>query len=223
MKGFFLFFIILIIYSCQTEPSYGPIPQKKYATRTPQLIQMQYTYEDTAQGYRMEIMMPALQNNPEFSAIITQSLQENRAHFENFIRDFGRQNNALTSEFETIQLTDSIVSIRQNYIWAVPGTSVLQYSFGHINFQPATKKKIPLKDIFREGVDYRSLVIATLKEKIKESYGLEEVAINEKDINAFVIGADFFEFSKVLYPEVMEARPRLIRIPFSDWNDELAW
>jgi hypothetical protein len=223
MKIHLLVIVFFMVCSCQTESPYGSKPQKKYAKEIPQLIQMQYIYEDTILGYRMEVMMPAIQNNPEFSAIVNQYLQENKSHFEEFISDFGRQNNVLVSEFETIQLTDSIISIRQNYIWAVPGTSVLQYSFGHINFQPATREKIRLKDIFREGVDYRLLVTTALKEKIKTEYNVENISINEQDINAFVIGRDYIEFSKVLYPDVMEPEPQLIRIPFSEWAEELTW
>ena len=215
-----------LLSACQSEPeqiAYGPRWEKEYATRVPELRKVKYTWQDTIQHYKMTVSYPAILNNPAFSQLIQQSIDENKAQFESFIRDFDGENRTLNGSFEAIHRSDSVVSIKMLYEWAVPGTSVLQYRFGNLNYQPATETKIGLPMVFRSGVDYKHLLKDKLSEKIYAEYNLEDVEITEEDLNTFIIGKRYLEFYKVLYPELMEPAPKAIRVSFREIQKELAW
>lgn len=215
-----------LLYACQSEPKqieYGPRWKKEYATSVPELRKVKYTWQDTVQHYSMTVSYPAILNTPAFSQLVQQSIDENKAQFEFFIRDFDGENRTLNGSFEIIHRSDSVVSIKMLYEWAVPGTSVLQYRFGNLNYQPATESSISLPMIFRSGVDYRRLLKDKLSEKIRSEYNLEEVEITEEDLNTFIIGKRYLEFYKVLYPELMEPAPKAIRVPYREIQEELAW
>jgi len=129
----------------------------------------------------------------------------------------------LHSAYEVVQVSDSVVSVRQLYEWAVPGTSVLQYRYNNINYQPATQEEITLGRLFRGGVDYPVLLKEKLAQKIAAQYELKEVKVDARDLSTFIIGKDYLEFYKVLYPELMEPEPKVVRISFEELREELAW
>lgn len=223
--GPLVLFLSIGLMSCQSEPppQYGPKPEKEYATRVPQLQRITYRWQDTTLGYEMKVVYPAIRNDEAFNQLAQQKLGESREAFEAFIADFGRSNNQLFSEYETVQVSDSVVSVRQQYEWAVPGTSVLQYRYNNINYQPGTQEEITLGRLFREGVDYPVLLKEKLRQKMAAQYELEEVEMDARDLSTFIIGKDYLEFYKVLYPELMEPEPKAIRIPFAEMKEELAW
>jgi hypothetical protein len=212
--------------SCQSDPlpEYGPRLKKEYATRVPTVQKIAYSRQDTVYGYEMKVSYPAIQNNDAFNQLIQEKIRASREDFERFVADFDREaRNELTADFELIHVTDSIVSIRHQYEWAVPGTSVLQYRFNNINFLPATNTSIGLEQLFRQGVDYRPLLSKLIKEKVKAEYELRLEEVTEATLQSFVVGKNYIEFYIVLYPEIMEPEPKAIRIAFEQIREELAW
>ena len=199
------------------------IPPKVRATRLPELRKVVYNWEDTIKHYKMKVTYPALLNNARFSELVSQEMEENKTRFEAFIVDFGETNNVLASDYELVQYTDTVISIRQVYEWAVPGTSVLQYSFGHINFQPAINEIISLESLFRKDVQYKQLLKGKIEEWIKANHKLTNIKVTDEDLDTYIIGEDYLQFDKVLYPELMQAEPIIIKIAFTDIRTQLLW
>jgi hypothetical protein len=214
----------MLLLACQADikEAEAPVPKAR-ADQLPTLRKVVYSWEDTVRHYKMKATYPALLNNLPFGALVSQKMEENKSRFEAFIADFGETNNILTSDFELVQFTDTIISIRQVYEWAVPGTSVLQYRFGHINFQPATAEVITLESLFRKDVEYKQLLTRKLQERIAGDYQLAEVEITDEDLGTYIIGEDYLQFDKVLYPALMQPEPVSIRIPFADIRKQLLW
>lgn len=213
-----------LLLSCQADVKKKEEPPAKVrATRLPELRTVVYSWEDTIKHYEMKLTYPALLNNAHFSELVTEEMEENKARFEAFIADFGETNNVLASDFELVQLTDTVISIRQVYEWAVPGTSVLQYSFGHINFQPATQEEISLASLFREEASYKQLLTQKLEAWIVFNYKLKDIEITDEDLDTYIIGEDYLQFDKVLYPYLLQPEPVAIQIPFSGIREHLLW
>lgn len=165
--------------------------------------------------YALEIKYPAIREHEAFNAAVRSNLETAINEFTAFIEDFEGEGRVLTSEYQLIRNTSLVTSVQQRYEWAVPGVSTLQYRFHNVNYNPETRQLISLGSLFREGVVYPPLLKKKLVEKISARFEVTP-EITDEDLQTFVIGPDYLEFYKVLYPDVMDPEPKAFRVPFSE-------
>lgn len=226
MKSFILSVLSLcLLAACapDRQPEGQSRPEaKRIPGPPPQLTSITFTREDTVLQYSARVTYPGIREDLAFNQAVQDALKSALDTFEAFIRDFSGGGRTLNSEYQPVQASDTVVSIRQVYEWAVPGTSTLQYDFHNINYDPSARRLITLEALFKPGEDYRSLLRRRLQDKIRASFKVK-VDVTDADLATFTIGGNYLEFYKVLYPEVMEPEPKAIRIEFSELKGRLRW
>ena len=189
--------------------------QPKISGPVPELTAISFNREDTLLSYEASITYPGIQGDQVFNAIMQQVLKDAIGRFEEFIKDFEGAGRNLESKYEVVQLSDTVVSIRQVFEWFVPGTSIPLYDIQSINYAPTPKQVIELSAFFPPGKDYHTVLRKLLRAKIEKLYQLD-MEVRNDDLDGFTIGPDYLEFYKVLYPELMEPEPKAFRVGFSE-------
>ena len=218
MKPWIFLLALCLLAACapdQQAAEQSPPKEKRIPGPPPQLVSITFSREDTALHYSARVTYPGIREDLAFNQAVQASLKSALDNFEAFIQDFNGEGRTLRSEYQAVQLSDTVASIRQMYEWAVPGTSTLLYDFHNINYNPSTHQLIELESLFKPGTDYRSLLRQRLQDKIQSRFKVQ-VPITDADLATFTIVGSFLEFYKVLYPEVMEPDPKAIRIEFSE-------
>jgi len=181
----------------------------------PQITTIGFTREDTVLHYTLDIKYPAIREQEVFNQAVRSGMAAAIDEFIRFIREFDTENREMSAEYQVIQNTSLATSIRQMYVWAVPGTSTLQYRFRNVNYNPEAKTLIGLEDLFLQGAAYQGLLKKRLEEKIQARFKIK-AEVTDEDLFTFVIGPDYLEFYKVLYPDVMEPEPKAFQLKFSE-------
>ena len=200
-----------------TQESQESGPEKVIVFPGPEVTTIGFSRKDTVLDYTLDIKYPAIREHEAFNAAVRFNLETAINEFTTFIKDFEGEGRVLTSEYKLIRNTSLITSVQQQYEWAVPGVSTLQYRFHNVNYNPETKQLISLGSLFREGVAYQALLRKKLVEKISTRFGSTPEITNE-DLQTFVIGPDYLEFYKVLYPEVLDPEPKAFKVTFLELN-----
>lgn len=221
----FLSLALLMFSTCRSdkEPAQENEPASSALATTgpgPEVTTIGFSRQDTVLQYSLDIKYPAIREHPAFNAAVNSNLSKAIDEFTAFIKGFNSGGRTMSSAYQLIQNTNRVTSIRQMYEWAVPGTSTLQYRFYNINYNPEAQELISLESLFRDGVNYQKLLKKRLEEKIEARFKVD-VEVTEEDLQSFVIGQDFLEFYKVLYPAVMDPEPKAFQVKFSEL--EGAW
>ncbi|MCB0570478.1 MAG: hypothetical protein KDC66_11965 [Phaeodactylibacter sp.] len=220
MRQYVFFFLAFGFLAGCAPDQQGGQQAKRIPGPAPELVSITFTREDTVKHYSAQVTYPGIREDLAFNQAVQAALKSAIDNFEAFIQGFNSENRVMTSEYQVVQVSDTVVSIRQVYEWAVPGTSTLQYDFHNINYDPSAKKLIGLAQLFKPGVDYQSLLRARIQDKIEARFKVK-ADVTDADLATFTIGGDFIEFYKVLYPEVMEPEPKAIRAAFSELKGKL--
>ncbi len=215
---------LLLFAACRSDnkaPQESPeLAKAAVAGPGPEIITIGFSREDSVLHYSLDISYPAIRGQEVFNAAVRAGMERAIDDFIAFIKDFNSENRVMSSEYQLVQNTARVASIRQMYVWAVPGTSTLLYRFHNVNYDPEADALISLESLFREGVDHRALLKERLAEKISSHYKVE-AEITEEDLQTFVIGPDHLEFYKVLYPALMEPEPKAFQLKFSELSGKL--
>ena len=216
---------LLLLSACRsdeksTQASQERSPEKVVVFPGPEVTTIDFSRKDTVLGYTLDIKYPAIREHEVFNAAVRSNLEAAINEFITFIKDFEGEGRVLTSEYKLIRNTSLATSVRQQYEWAVPGVSTLQYRFHNVNYNPETKHLISLGSLFQEGAAYQPLLRNKLAEKISTRFEVTPDITNE-DLQTFVIGPDYLEFYKVLYPDVMDPAPKAFKVMFSELGDVL--
>ncbi|MCB0581520.1 MAG: hypothetical protein KDD10_19695 [Phaeodactylibacter sp.] len=222
-----LFFsmVLLALTACRSDPktaeeSQGEAAVQPAAGPGPQITTIGFTREDTVLHYALDIKYPAIREHEVFNGAVRAGLEAAIDEFTEFIKDFNSEGREMRSEYQLVQNTSRVTSVRQMYEWAVPGVSTLLYRFHNVNYNAEAKELIPLESLFRDGVGHRPLLRKRLAEKIRSRFKIE-AEVTDDDLQAFVIGPDYLEFYKVLYPEVMDPEPKAFQVKFSELEGRL--
>ena len=211
--------MVLSVSACRSDEkteseSSGPLLAAE-AGPGPEITTIGFSREDTVLHYTLDIRYPAIRGEEVFNDAVRANLEKAINEFTTFIQDFHTEGRVMRSEFQLVQNTSLVTSVRQMYEWAVPGTSTLQYRFYNVNFSPEAREIITLGSLFKEGKDYRELLAKRLSERIRARFKVE-VEVTPEDLETFVIGPGYLEFYKVLYPEVMDPEPKAFQVQFSE-------
>ncbi|MCB0598552.1 MAG: hypothetical protein H6557_01270 [Lewinellaceae bacterium] len=222
----FLCIVILLLSACRSDEKSTQASQQETpaiqsdAGPGPDITTIGFSRKDTVLHYALDIKYPAIREHEVFNTAVRHNLETAIDDFIGFIKDFEGEGRAMNSAYQLIRNTSRVTSIRQQYEWAVPGTSTLQYRFYNVNYNSEARALISLAGLFKEGVGYGPFLKAKLAEKIKSRFNIE-VGVTEEDLQTFVVGPDHLEFYKVLYPEVMDPEPKAFQVKFSEMGDKL--
>jgi hypothetical protein len=218
-KAAFLFLALGLLAACGSDQPAQDAAEQPWQPKVygpvPELTDIGFSREDEQLKYQVSITYPGIRGDQAFNALMQQSIQDAIARFEDFIRDFEGEGRTLEGKYEAIQLSDTIVSIKQVYEWAVPGTSILLYDVHGINYDPVAKRAISLSAFFPAGREFRPNLRKLLNAKIKKQHGVA-VEVRNDDLESFTIGSDYLEFYKVLYPDVMVPEPQALRVGLNE-------
>lgn len=175
--------------------------------------------------YVVEIAYPVLRGS-NFNAVntyIRQQADDNVKEFKAFIKNYPAfSERRLTGNYDITLKNDALISIRQQYTWAVPGVSILLQYFGNVNYDVSKQKSLGLDAIFQAGSDYPTLLRRLITEQIEQRFEPNTCNLYSREkFKDFTIHKDFLTFYLDLYQGNPECQTESFIIPYAQLESVL--